>query len=200
MSGSASTQIIQVENLLRSFNATLPVHAADTAALTSFRRFDSRPVIAVGLAFLVFAPGCAAAAVFLMRADGNVPPAVRPERNPPIVLKSDRLPLDKWRAEAAELLGVKENTRFAAMTAAEDPGFLAPFLIRGSLEEGPLPDVASSVIPASIVSADPILSPPRLRPKRDFRRTRLAKAVVEAAPVEAPQPTFLEKLFGSLTR
>jgi hypothetical protein len=197
MNGSAQKQIIEVEDLLRKDGAT---HAANDNVFTAprpSRRFDSRPLVAGFLAFFVFAPGCAAATVFLMRADGNIPPVIQPDRNPPFVAKADRLPLDMWGADAAEMLGIKDNVRVAAAAAAvEDPAFLAPFLIRGSLEDGTLTTISDSV-PA----ADPIASAPKPRLKREARRTRPARTVVaEAAPVEPPQPSFFEKLFGSLSR
>jgi hypothetical protein len=149
-------------------------------------------MIAACLALFVFAPGCAVAAVFLMRADGSIPPIVAPDSNPPFVTKSDRLPFKQWSNEAAERLSTREAKRLATATAMADPSFLSPILIRGSIEDGTL---TSFTEPA--VMSESTMSPPRPRSKRDIHRARPLRLVTEfAPPPESSPPTFLEKLFG----
>lgn len=206
-------QIVQVEDLLRGFAATPGAPADDVmtcddassndeSSLFRFLSFDSKSVLASVLAILVFAPGCAAGTVFLMRADDRIPPIVAPRLNPPMVAKSDRLPPDHWSPDAVEmLLGPKAEARIVAATVFEDPTFLAPMLIRGSIADGTITtfaDDAHAVADASSI-ADAMALAPRPKPKRDSRRFKPAKLVAEIAPLqpEPPVPTFLEKLFGT---
>lgn len=191
MSGSTQDQIFQVENLLRSFGATHGAARAEQAPPTRSWNFDSRPVIAVCFALFVLAPGCAVAAAFLMRTSGDIPAIVSPDRNPPVVTKSDRLPLEQWSAEAAESMSTKDTTRLATAAAMADPSFLSPILIRGSLEDGTLTSLTE---PAAMPES--IMSPPRPRLRRDVRHARPSKLVTELAPPSEPPPSFLEKLFG----
>jgi hypothetical protein len=191
MSGSTQARIFQVEDLLRSVGEALATPEAEAAPQNRSWRFDSRPVIAACFAIFVFAPGCAAAAVFLMRADGTIPPIVTPDSNPPFVTKSDRLPLGQWSLEAAESLGAKDATRFATAAALADPAFLSPILIRGSLEDGTLSTFAEPAI-----TSEPIIALARPRLRRDVRRSKPPKLVAEITQPEPPPPTFFEKLFG----
>lgn len=192
MSGSTQAQIVQIEDLLRSFGATVTAPAkVEVAAPSRSWNFDSRPVIAACFALFVFAPGCAAAAVFLMRVDGTVPPIIAPDSNPPFVTKSDRLPLGQWSIEAVQTLGTLNNARLAAAAALADPVFLSPILIRGSLEDGTLTTFAE---PA--VMPGPTMLPSKLQVKRDVRRPKPPKLVADITHPEPPQPTFFEKLFG----
>lgn len=191
MSGSTQAQIVQVEDLLRNFGATITAPKSEAVPRTSSRSFDSRPVIAACLAIFVFAPGCAAAAVFLMRTDGTVPPIIAPDSNPPFVTKSDRLPLGQWSIEAVHNLGAKDATRLATAAALADPAFLSPILIRGSLEDGTLTTFAE---PA--VTPEPTMLPSKPRLKRDVRRPKSPKLVAVITQPEPQQPTFFEKLFG----
>jgi hypothetical protein len=197
--GSPQAHIVQIESLLHSFSTT---HANDNMAPPRSRRFDGRPLVAACLAFFVFAPGCAAAAAFLLRSDGSVPPLVTPASNPPLIAKSDRLPLEQWSAEASESLGAQQDVRAAAAMIAEDAKFLQPMVIRGSLEDGTITafaeatpaDVAMATAP-TVTEATPATAKPRA--KRHARRTPPIR-VAEAPPIpEPPEPTFLEKLFGT---
>jgi hypothetical protein len=191
MSGSTQAQIVQIEDLLRNVGATVTIPKADIVPRSSSWRFDSRQVIAACFAIFVFAPGCAAAAVFLMRADGTVPPIIAPDSNPPFVTKSDRLPVGQWSAEAVQNLGALDGARLTAATAVADPTFLSPILIRGSLEEGTL-----TTFTEPAVVAEPIMLQSKPRLKRDIRRPRPPKLVAEITQPEPQRPTFFEKLFG----
>ncbi|WP_371423497.1 hypothetical protein [Tardiphaga sp.] len=144
MSGSTQAQIVQVEDLLRNFGATITPQKSDSVPRTSSRSFDSRPVVAACFAIFVFAPGCAAAAVFLMRADGTVPPITAPDGNPPFVTKSDRLPVGQLSTEAVQKPGALDSARLVTTVALADPDFLSPTLIRGSLEDGALTTFAAT--------------------------------------------------------
>jgi hypothetical protein len=191
MNGSTQAQIVQVEDLLRSFGATITAPKSEAVPRTGSWDFDSRPVIAACFAILVFAPGCAAATVFLMRADGTVPPIIATDSSPPFVTKSDRLPLGEWSIEAVQSLGTLNSARLATAAALADPIFLSPILIRGSLEDGTLTTFAE---PAAMPGPTMLLS--KLRVKRDVRRPKPPKLVAEITHPEPPQPTFFEKLFG----
>jgi len=192
MSGSTQDQIFQVETLLQSIGATHSAARAEQTAPTRSWNFDSRPVIAVCFALSALAPGCAVAAAFLMRTSGDIPAIVSPDSNPPVVTKSDRLPLEQWSVEAAESMSTKDTTRLATAAAMADPSFLSPVLIRGSLEDGTL---TSFTEPAAMPES--IMLPPRPRSRHDVRRARPSKLVAELAqPPEPPPPSFLEKLFG----
>ncbi|MGM4920824.1 hypothetical protein [Tardiphaga sp. 813_E8_N1_3] len=191
MNGSTQAEIVQIEDLLRSFGAKVTAPEVQVAAPSRSWSFDSRPVIAACFALFVFAPGCAAAAVFLMRVDGTVPPIIAPDSNPPFVTKSDRLPLGQWSIEAVQTLGTLNNARLAAAAALADPVFLSPILIRGSLEDGTLTTFAE---PA--VMPGPTMLPSKLRVQRDVRRPKPPKLVADITHPEPPQPTFFEKLFG----
>jgi hypothetical protein len=148
-------------------------------------------VIAACFAIFVFAPGCAAATVFLMRADGAIPPIIAPDSNPPLVTKSDRLPVGEWSPEAVQNLGALNGARLATAAALADPVFLSPILIRGSLEDGTLTTFAE---PA--VMPEPIMLRSRPRPNRDLRRPKPPRLVADITQAEPQQPSFFEKLFG----
>lgn len=195
--GSSQAHIAKIESLLHDFGTT---HANDNTVPPRSRRFDGRPVVAACLAFFVFAPGCAAAAAFLLRSDGTVPPLVTPD-TAPLVAKSDRLPLEQWSAEASERLGAQQDVRAAAAIIAEDAKLLPPMVIRGSIEDGTLTAFAEAT-PGDVAMAnapiiEPSPAPAKPRIKRQARRTPPIR-VAEAAPMpEPPEPTFLEKLFGT---
>ncbi len=197
--GSPQAHIVQIESLLHRFSTT---HANDNVAPAHSRRFDGRPVVAACLAFFVFAPGCAAAAAFLLRSDGTLPPLVTAGSNSPAIVKSDRLPLDQWSAEASERLGVQQDLRAAAAIVAEDATFLQPVAIRGSLEDGTITafaeatpgDAAIAEAPAAIEPSAVSAKPRVKRHARHIAPIRVAEAVPMPEP---PEPTFLEKLFGT---
>lgn len=197
--GSPQAHIVKIESLLHRFNAT---HANDNVAPPRSRRINGRPVVAACLAFFVFAPGCAAAAAFLLRSDGTVPPLVTPEGNPPVIAKSDRLPLEQWSAEASERLGAQQDVRAAAAIIAEDAKFLQPMAIRGSLDDGTLTAFAEATpgdVAAAATSAivEPTTPPAKPRARKHARHTPPIR-VAEAPPIPEPsEPTFLEKLFGT---
>lgn len=197
--GSPQAHIVKIESLLHSFSTTC---ANDNVAPVRRRRIDNRPVVAACLAFFVFAPGCAAAAAFLLRSDGTVPPLVTSPGVPLLVTKSDRLPLEQWSAEASERLGAQQDIRTAAAVVAEDSKFLQPMVIRGSLEDGTLTVIAETIASSAAISEAPVAietssAPAKPRVKRQARRSPPIR-VVEAAPIpEPPEPTFFEKLFGT---
>jgi hypothetical protein len=201
LGGTTQAQVVQVEDLLRSFNIT---HANDNVAPMRSRRFDGRPVLAACLAFFVFAPGCAAAAVFLLRNDGAVPPLVAPESNPPQIAKSDRLPLVPQDTAAAEDQDSQRNSaRVTVAMVTQDRKFLEPMLIRGSLDEGTITSFANDSVSEAVTTEPAELeqpaAPPKPRVKRHARRTppvQVAEAAAPPAP-EPPEPTFFEKLFGA---
>lgn len=197
--GSPQAHIVKIESLLHGFHAT---HANDNVAPARSRRINGRPVVAACLAFFVFAPGCAAAAAFLLRSDGTVPPLVTPDNNPPVIAKSDRLPLEQWSAEASERLGAQQDVRTTAAIIAEDEKFLQPMAIRGSLDDGTLTAFAEAT-PSDVAAAEasaivePSAPPAKPRARKHARRTPPIR-VAEAPPIpEPPEPTFLEKLFGT---
>jgi hypothetical protein len=196
---SPQAHIVKIESLLHSFSTT---HANDNVAPSRSRRFDGRPVVAACLAFFVFAPGCAAAAAFLLRSDGTVPPLVTSESIPALAAKSDRLPLEQWSAEASERLGAQQDVRAAAAIIAEDARFLQPMVIRGSLEDGtitviPTAAVSETALSEAPAATEPSAPPAKPRAKRQARRTPPIR-VAEAPPIpEPPEPTFFEKLFGT---
>ncbi len=197
--GSPQAHIVQIESLLHSFSTT---HANDNIAPRNNHRFNGRPVVAACLAFFVFAPGCAAAAAFLLRNDGTLPPLVTPDNNPPVIAKSDRLPLDQWSAEATERLGSQQDLRAAAAIIADDAQFLLPMAIRGSLDDGTITAFASATphetpIAETLATVEPSTASATPRVKRHARRPQPIR-MAEAAPMpEPPEPTFLEKLFGT---
>jgi hypothetical protein len=187
MSGSTQTHTFEVEALLKSYGEALAARRLREALPQPAATFDSRPYVAAFLAFLIFAPGCAAAAVFLMKSDGNVPPFVAPDDNAPLVAKSDRLPLNTWGLEAAK----GAETRLIARLALADPAFLVPMSIRGSLE-----DAVATVPVVAAEMPETILSAPRSRARREVRRIAPTKLVAEVVQPEPPPPSLLEKLFG----
>ena len=190
MSGSTQTHTFEVEALLKSYGEALAARRLREALPQPAATFDSRPYVAAFLAFLIFAPGCAAAAVFLMKSDGNVPPFVAPDDNAPLVAKSDRLPLNTWGLEAAK----GAETRLIARLALADPAFLVPMTIRGSLEDAvaTVPVVAADT-PEAILTAP---AAPRSRARREVRRIAPTKLVAEVVQPEPPPPSLLEKLFS----
>lgn len=196
---SHQAHIVQIESLLHSFSTT---HANDNVAPLRNHRADRRPIVAACLAFFVFAPGCAAAAAFLMRNDGTLPPLVTPDNYPPAVAKSDRLPLDQWSAEASERLSAQQDLRTTAAVVAEDATFLQPMAIRGSLEDGTITAFTEATLNETPIAEAPAATEPSAAPatpraKRHTRRTHPIR-VAEAAPMpEPPEPTFLEKIFGT---
>lgn len=197
--GPSQAHIVKIESLLHSFSTT---HANDNVAPIRSRRFDGRPVVAACLAFFVFAPGCAAAAAFLLRSDGTVPPLVTSTSTPSLATKSDRLPLEQWSSEASERLGAQQDVRAAAAVIAEDAKFLQPMVIRGSLEEGTITVIteaaASEIAPSEAPAVnESSAAPVKPRAKRQARRSPPIR-VAEAAPIpEPPEPTLFEKLFGT---
>lgn len=179
MSESAQIQSFQVEQLLHSYGEAL---AARREQDVPVRRacFDGRSVLIGFLAFFVFAPGCAAATVFLMKADERL------VTNPP-VSKSNRLPLSQWRAKPA----VRIADAALPAQSSDDTSFLGPIAIRGRLDE----EIFASVAP---IEAAP--TSPRPRRKHEVRRAKPVSVVAEAAlAVVTPPPTppsLLEKLFA----
>ncbi|QUS37675.1 hypothetical protein RPMA_01440 [Tardiphaga alba] len=135
-----------------------------------------------------------------MRNDSVVPPLMAPDSNPPQVSKSDRLPLEQWSSEAVDNLPPKNDMRIAAAIISEDPKFLEPILIRGSLEDTitRLIDTANdqtAIEPA--ITEEPVAASTKPRAKRQARRTPPVR-VAEAPPTpELPEPNFFEKLFGT---
>lgn len=191
--GTAYAQIVEVEALLHSFN---PKPSNDNRPPLR-RRLIRQPAIVACLAVLVFAPGCAAAAVFLLRNDAAIQAPVMPDSNPPLVIKSDRLPLEQRTTAATETLPLKHDVQLASAIVVDDPDSLASMTFRGSVE-----DIAMIVLDAPVVAETTIMeetagAPRKPRAKRHVRRAPPIR-VAEAAPLpEPPEPTFLEKLFGT---
>ena len=185
MSGSTQAQIVQVEDLLRNVGVTITPQKSDSIPRTSSRSFDSRPAIAACFAIFVFAPGCAAATVFLMRADGTVPPITAPDGNPPFVTRSDRLPVGQWSTEAARNSGALDSARLATAAAFGDPDFPSPILIRGSLEDGTLTTFAEPM-----VMPVPIMLPSKPRLKRDVGTSHSSSLPKSLNPSRNNQPSL----------
>lgn len=194
MSGPEKTYVFEVEALLKSYGEELAVRRLQDAPLPAAGGFDSRPILAAFLAFLIFAPGCAAAAVFLMKADGSVPPLVTPDSNSPLVMKSDRLPLSQWSTKAA----VGAEAKDVARSALADPAFLFPISIRGSLDDAFAAAPASATPAVAAAPPEPVSRMPKPRGKREARRVVPPKVFAEAVQPEAPPPPSLfEKIFGA---
>jgi len=194
MSGPEHTYVFEVEALLKSYGEEIAVRRLQDAPPLAAAGFDSRPIMAAFLAFLIFAPGCAAAAVFLMKADGTVPPLVTPDSNSPLVMKSDRLPLSQWSAKAT----VGAEAKGVARSALADPAFLFPISIRGSLDDAFARAPATAMPAAADAQPEPISRMPRPRLKREARRIAPPKIFAEAVQPEAPPPpSLLEKMFGA---
>lgn len=165
MSGPTQAHIVEVEDLLRSLSTKLATHNTEDTATSGSWSFGNRSVMAACLLLFVLVPGCAAAAVFLMRANDNVLPIVAPESDSPFVAKSDRLPRTQSSRWAAESLGARDAPHFAAVVTIEDPTFPAPLLLRGSLEDG---TTTTFTEPAAPIGNDVSASQPQ--PERDVRR------------------------------
>lgn len=163
IAGSPQARIVQIERLLHHFNTT---HANDNVAPARSRRIHGRPILTACLAFFVFAPGCAAAAAFLLRNDGTMPPLLTPGINPPQIAKSDRLSLNQWSTEANQKLAVMEDVRIAAAIIAEDVKSLESISIRGSLEDGTLTTFSDATSNAMALAEEPVAPPPRRRAKK----------------------------------
>ncbi len=198
MGESAQNYIFEVEALLKSYGEEIAVRRLQNDVTSPAPGgFDSRPIIAAFLAaflaFLICAPGCAAAAVFLLKADARVPPLVTPDSNSPLVMKSDRLPLSQWSARAA---GGAE-ARGAARSALADPAFLFPIAIRGSLDDA-FAAPANAAPAVADAAPEPASRMPQPRLKRAARRVAPPKIFAEAVQPEAPPPPSLfEKMFGA---
>ncbi len=184
MSESAQIQSFQVEQLLHSYGAALAARREQDAPV---RRagFDGRSVLIGFLAFFVFAPGCAAATVFLMKADERLvthPPAS----------KANRLPLSEWRAKAA----VRIADAALPAQASDDTSFLGPIAIRGRLDE----EIFASVVTDAAAPIEAATTSPRPKRKHEVRRAKPVSVVAEAVlatPTPPPTPpSLLEKLFA----
>ncbi|MDB5580232.1 MAG: hypothetical protein JWR80_5408 [Bradyrhizobium sp.] len=194
MGESAQNYIFEVEALLKSYGEEIAVRRLQNdVAPPAPGGFDSRPIIAAFLAFLICAPGCAAAAVFLLKADANVPPLVTPDSNSPLVMKSDRLPLSQWSAKAA----VGAEAKSVARSALADPAFLFPIAIRGSLDDA-FNAPANATPAVAEIPPEPAVRTPQPRLKRAARRIAPPKIFAEAVQPDAPPPPSLfEKMFGA---
>ena len=94
----------------------------------------------------------------------------------------------------------KDDIRLAAADANSDPTFLAPLLIRGSLEDRGIAEIAEPDVNVEAVVLEAKLdSKPDAKPrlKREPRRIKPNRIVAELPPApEPPPPTFFERLFG----
>ena len=195
MGESAQNYIFEVESLLKSYGEEIAVRRSQNdVPPPAPGGFDSRPIMAAFLAFLICAPGCAAAAVFLLKADPSVPPLVTPDSNSPLVMKSDRLPLSQWSAKAA----VGAEARGVARSALADSAFLFPISIRGSLDDA-FANAPANATPVVVDNLpEPASQTARPRLKRAARRVAPPKIFDEAVQPEAPSPPSLfEKMFGA---
>jgi hypothetical protein len=189
MSGSTSTPSFQIEDLLHSYGQALAAKRALELPARRKPAFDSRSLMAGFLAVFVFAPGCAAATVFLMNADERLPSRVMNDQPSPAA-KSNRQPLSQWKARAP--ISPPEIARDMALTS-DDLSFLGPVEIRGRLDD--------KFLATSVTDTSPVEAAVAPRPKRkpEARRARPATVVAEVAvpePTPTPPPSLLEKLFA----
>ena len=187
MCEATQTQSFQVEDLLHSFGAALAAKREQDMPVRKAAGLDGRSLLAGFLAVFVFAPGCAAATVFLLNADDRLSPITMQDGRSPSVAKSNRLPLSQWKAKAA----VHVATAQPQLTD-DDASFLGPLAIRGRLDEDIVPAVVVAEVAAPVDAA--VASPPPRR-KQEVRRVKPVTVVAEAAVPEPEPPSLFEKLF-----
>ena len=179
MSGSTSAPIFQIEDLLHSYGEVLAAKRALETPPRKAAAFDARSLMAGFLAVFVFAPGCAAATAFLMKADDRAPVI-----DPPSASKSNRMPLAQWKARAPA-----DADPIIAAPIAVDVSFLGPVAIRGRLDE-------EIIAVAATETMTPAIASPRPRLKLEVRRAVPVSVVAEAVVPEPAPPSLLEKLFA----
>ena len=179
MSGSTSAPIFQIEDLLHSYGEVLAAKRAQETPLRKASAFDGRSLMAGFLAVFVFAPGCAAATAFLMKAEDRVPLI-----DPPSASKSNRMPLAQWKA-----VPPVNADPVASAPIAVDVSFLGPIAIRGRLDEETVAAAATETVAPAIASSRP-------RRKHEVRRVVPVSVVAEAVAPEPEPPSLLEKLFA----
>ena len=180
MSGSTSAPIFQIEDLLHSYGEVLAAKRALETPSRKAAAFDARSLMAGFLAVFVFAPGCAAATAFLMKADDRAPVI-----DPPSASKSNRMPLAQWQARPPV------DPDHIAAPVVVDVSFLGPVAIRGRLD-GEI--VATAV--AEPAAPELKVITPRPRRKIEIRRAAPVSVVAEAVVPEPEPPSLLEKLFA----
>jgi hypothetical protein len=188
MNRSPEVHIPQVEDFLKGFGE----HLATAARPESFEPYSSRfdrPVVAALLTFLICAPGCSAATVFLMKADADITLLQMPPGSSSSVMKSDRLPLGEWSQEAANSIVAKEAMR----KALYDPAFLALSLIGDSPRD--IRVMAASDVGTG--SAGTGSSPASGSTRKVDHAGSPAALVIEQVAADLAQPGFLEKLFAT---
>ena len=188
MSGSTSAPNFQIEDLLHSYGQALAAKRALELPAPRKPAFDSRSLMAGFLAVFVFAPGCAAATVFLMNADERLPTRTMNDQPSPAA-KANRQPLSQWKARAP--VSPPEIARDMALTA-DDLSFLGPVEIRGRLDDKFLTTAVTDTTPAEAAIA------PRPKRKPEARRAKPVAVVAEAPdpePTPPAPPSLLEKLF-----
>ena len=188
MCESTQTQSFQVEDLLHHFGAALAAKREQDMPVRKPAGVDGRSLLAGFLAVFVFAPGCAAATVFLMNAEDRLSPITMQDGRSPSVSKANRLPLSQWKAKAA----VSVATAPPALIA-EDSSFLGPLAIRGRLDEE---IIAAAMVAEVAAPAEGTVVSPRPKRKQEARRARPVTVVAEAAVPEPEPPSLFEKLFA----
>jgi hypothetical protein len=181
-----------VEDLLRR----LVRGQADRRKMVRSLLFGSRTMVTTCVICLICVPGCATAAMFLMKPENFrlvptqiLPVQILPVQPEQVPARADRVPL----IQPIHHFGEARPSSFAAISNKADSFEPDPFesaALRGSIQNVP------SATPSSSPSAS---SPPpeNLRKStRSANRSTPAKPIVETPQPEPQPPSLFEKLFG----
>jgi hypothetical protein len=186
-----------VEDLLRR----LVQGQADRRKMVRSLLFGSRTMVTTCVICLICVPGCATAAMFLMKPENfrlvsaQILPlkilAVQPEQGS---ARANRLPL----IQPIHHFGEARPSSFAAISNKAESFEPYPFestALRGSIE-----NVPSATPPSSPSASSPSASSPSpensRKSRRSANRSTPAKLIVETPQPEPQPPSLFEKLFG----
>lgn len=165
----------EIEELLREFSEKC------AARQLADRRF-SRTLAAALFTALVLAPGCAAAAIFLMK-DGALPTVVELEAEMPVVKAEHAAPLQP-KISLINQLNTGEVENDSVVVAA------ALLTLRGRIEDAGI----EAGDPWSLTSAAPVVR--RKKPKAAVAYIPSPVYAVEPVAEESTPLSFLTKLFA----
>ena len=187
MNAPVQADAVEIEALLRDFSDSLAAQQARLQLRQGWFAFSSRTV-ALLLSFIV-APGCATAAIFLMT--DQIGLQAQADDADVILAKSDRL--QPRLRPAAISREYEPDVRPQPVEASGASDLFVSSAIRGRIEDAMIETAAAS--PQATPAVDAVV--PKQKTRRPVSQIKPPALPAESAPLEAPPPSLLEKLFGS---
>jgi hypothetical protein len=200
MSESADTRITSLEDLLRDLAAIPLAQRHPVEAPRDASDFGRSSIFAAVVALMIFVPGCAASAIFLLQSDDAIALPAHPPGSEPVLTKSDRLPpfaqpLEPVHGFDSHALVPADAGPMSARDTPQGIAHLDSLAIRGRIEELTVASTSESVVQEAEKAT---VAPPRPKAKRRLARVKAPKLVAEILPEPEP-PSLLQRLFGLRT-